>query len=340
MFIFFCHAFANRLQTLVETDSQEPFQFSDLGSETCPENYITIATREECRQALCYLKTNRKAECNDAECKDKKNLSKEKNSNKCFGVDMLADKPKIYVAKMKLFNSNSRLLCKQIPQCDCSKYKNGASENDEELCINSSNKCYPTKKKNEKCGDNKELCRNIKPTTTPGPCIDDNLTVGVILPTLDIPYPKFQGITSNCEFLIGVLDAAFGFGAGCFSFGQFCCSLCTTIATGGVNLGYLSEYRYWLLTIFMQEAFTLEKAEYDSFLVNQRYFDGNSVVTVPVAGVYSDPESIIEYFLVQNKYYTNGRHYIDPDIEADIQLLEFSETYIEFTYKATSKNFY
>merc|ERR1712062_138627 len=47
-----------------------------------------------------------------------------------------------------------------------------------------------------------------------------------------------------------------------------------------------------------------------------------------------------EYFLVQNPNYTDRRHYIDPDVYADITLLDFQETFIEFTYNATEPNYY
>lgn len=43
---------------------------------------------------------------------------------------------------------------------------------------------------------------------------------------------------------------------------------------------------------------------------------------------------------MQNPHYTDGRHFIDPSIVADIELLAFSETYVEFTYYATEPNYY
>lgn len=184
------------------------------------------------------------------------------------------------------------------------------------------------------------LCQNKESTTTQPACEDDNLTVGMIIPQLQVPSPKFTGITSNCEFLLGVTDAASGTGAGCFLFGEYCCATCATIASGGISLGYMTEYRYWLLTIFMGEAFTVQKDEYEEFVATQRYFDDNSVATVPVAGVYHGAENIIEYFLVQNPHFTENRHFIDPTIVADIELLEFTETYVEFTYSATEPNYY
>merc|ERR1719384_1039438 len=105
-------------------------------------------------------------------------------------------------------------------------------------------------------------------------------------------------------------------------------------------MGYTSEHRYWKLTIFMAEVFTLPMDEYESFLETQTYFDENSVVNVPTVGVYTGPENIIEYFLVQNPYYTESRHYIDPTVEADITLVQATETLIEYSYYATAPNFY
>jgi len=90
----------------------------------------------------------------------------------------------------------------------------------------------------------------------------------------------------------------------------------------------------------MAEVFLLQMDEYDTFLEEQTYFDDNSVVTVPTVGVYQGPENIIEYFLVQNPFYTNFRHYIDPLVVADITLMDASETVVEFYYKATAENFF
>lgn len=293
-----------------------------------------------------FVKMHGLEECGleNVECKDKKNLSQKKNSA-CMGVDMSLARPKIYVAKKKHFNEKSRYICKAIPQCECDSYRNGASESDDELCMCSSrhvgNVCSPIREnRKQKCSSNADLCHNIEITTTSPTCEDDNSMVGALLPSLQVPSPKFTGTTTNCEFLIGVTDAASGPGVGCFLFGQYCCATCATIASGGISLGYITEFRYWLLTIFMGEAFTVEKSEYDDFVANQRYFDENSVVTVPVAGVYTGPQNIIEYFLVQNPHYTDARHFIDPNIIANIELLEFSETSVEFTYLATEPNYY
>jgi len=265
-------------------------------------------------------------------------------SAKCMGVDMNADKPKMYIAKSKRFNSNSRLICKAIPECDCDSYRSGASASDSELCMtmnSGGNVCSPIRaNRANKCKGNAIYCDNLATTTEPPTCVDNNIMVGLMLPQMQVPNQKFPGITSNCEFLIGVTDAASGVGAGCFLFGEFCCETCATIVSGGVSLGYITEYRYWLLTMFMGEAFTIEKSEYNNFLTNQRYFDEDSVVTVPVAGVYRGPLNIIEYFLIQNPHYTDGRHFIDPEIVADITLVEFTETYIEFNYLATEPNYY
>jgi len=148
--------------------------------------------------------------------------------------------------------------------------------------------------------------------------------------------------TSKCEFVVGFLDASVGGGAGCAmpSVGGLCCQLCQSLASGEYVPGYMSERRYWTLTIFMGESFTLQTEEYDDFLAEQTYFDDNSIVDVPMVGVYQGPQSIIEYFLVQNPIYTGFRHYIDPSVVADITLIESTETTIEYYYKATAPNFY
>lgn len=187
------------------------------------------------------------------------------------------------------------------------------------------------------------LCKKVEVDTTtspPGPCVDNNAVLDLVLPTLvDFPQKKLAS-TSTCEFVVGFLDASSGAGTGCFLFGDYCCETCTTQATGGFSLGYASEHRYWKLTIFMAEVFTLEVDEYQGFLAAQTYFDKASVVTVPTVGVYSGPENIIEYFLVQNPHFTDERHYIDPTVEADITLVEATETAVEFQYLATAPNFY
>lgn len=337
--------FSNRILHLIE--NHDSFAFGELGDANCPEGYMQITERSECRMGAAFVKMHGLEECgnDNVECKDKKNLSRFGKAS-CMGLDMLAPKPKIYVEKNRAFTQNSRLICKAIPKCECDHYRGGAAESDTELCMCESNLfgnvCSPIRaNRRQKCPSTADYCDNTATTTTTGPaCEDNNLMVGMMLPQLQVPEPKFTGITSNCEFLIGVTDASAGVGAGCALFGQLCCATCATIASNEVSLGYITEYRYWLLTIFMGEAFTLEKSEYNNFVANQRYFDQNSIVTVPVAGVYTGPSNIIEYFLVQNPHYTDGRHFIDPSIVADITLLEFSETYVEFTYLATEPNYY
>lgn len=176
--------------------------------------------------------------------------------------------------------------------------------------------------------------------TTSGPCEDLNDVMGVVISQLaSFPDKKLES-TTMCEFAVGFLDASSGTGTGCFMFGDYCCATCQAQATGSFSLGYASEHRYWKLTIFMGEVFTLEEAEYESFLAEQTFFDDQSVVSVPTVGVYTGPENIIEYFLVQNPYYTDYRHYIDPTVTADITLIQATETVIEYEYKATSMNFY
>jgi len=199
-------------------------------------------------------------------------------------------------------------------------------------------KLFVTKKKKFK-SNSRLLCKNVMPpptTTTAVPCLDLD---AFPLPEGQFPDRRLSS-TTQCEFVIGFLDATFGQGMGCVFYGPACCSTCATIASGGFSLGYTSERRYWLLTVFMAEVFLLQMDEYDTFLEEQTYFDDNSVVTVPTVGVYQGPENIIEYFLVQNPFYTNFRHYIDPLVVADITLMDASETVVEFYYKATAENFY
>lgn len=342
LFTLFIAAFSSRL---LSASQPLKYAFSELGVQTCPEGYIPITTREDCRMAVAFAKLQGLEECGleDVECKDKKNMGREGKKASCMGVDMTVKKPKFFVAKNKNFNANSRLLCQMIPQCECDHYRDGASESDMNLCVEPTrrfgNLCSP-RTSNQDCRRGSTMCTNEEEEEPPT-CQDNNAIVTMMIPTMNLPSsPKFPGTTTSCQFLIGFLDAASQPGAGCFLFADLCCATCSCLSNGEVNLGYLTEYRYWLLTIFMGEAFTLEKDEYDDFLENQRFFDANSVATVPVAGEYTGPRAIIEYFLVQNPHYTDRRHYIDPSILADIELLEFSATYIEFTYYATEPNYY
>jgi len=332
------------------TTDSEKFVFSELGNPNCPEGYEKIYTREICRCATQMVKMYGMEECGleNVECKDKKNWSREKKRFACMGLDMTVPKPKIYVGKEQKFNSNSRYICQKnyVPECECDSFRFGASETDEELCMkekSSSTICEPirTNPNKPKCAREKTLCKNV-PTTTQPICEDNNALVGLMLTQMEpqIGTSKFPGVTSNCEFLLGVTDASSTMGTGCFLFGEHCCATCAGISSGDSSLGYMTEYRYWLYIIYMSEVFTIEKSEYADYVANQRYFAEDSVVTVPVAGVYTGPLNIIEYFLLQNPNYSNGRHYIILGSSPEIELVELSETYIEFTYYSTFPNYY
>ena len=50
----------------------------------------------------------------------------------------------------------------------------------------------------------------------------------------------------------------------------------------------------------------LRPNEFDIYLDNQKYWDNDTVVEISIAGVYDNPEDILEYYMLQNKEFTGA----------------------------------
>jgi len=93
-----------------------------------------------------------------------------------------------------------------------------------------------------------------------------------------------------------------------------CCETCTILKAGAYSKDYVDAKRMITQNNWYTEVFTVTAEELDDFIANvaPKYWSETSQVIIPVAGTYTGPEEITEYYLLQNGDFTMGRHYLDP----------------------------
>lgn len=93
-----------------------------------------------------------------------------------------------------------------------------------------------------------------------------------------------------------------------------CCETCTILKAGAYSKDYVDAKRIITQNNWYTEVFTVTAEELDDFVANvaPKYWSETSQVIIPVAGTYTGPEEITEYYLLQNGDFTMGRHYLDP----------------------------
>eukprot|EP00493_Phyllostaurus_siculus_P023783 UN24119 len=93
-----------------------------------------------------------------------------------------------------------------------------------------------------------------------------------------------------------------------------CCETCTILNAGEYSKDYIDAKRIITQNNWYTEVFTVTAEGLDDFMANvaPKYWSETSQVIIPVAGTYTGPEEITEYYLLQNGDFTMGRHFLDP----------------------------
>jgi len=158
-------------------------------------------------------------------------------------------------------------------------------------------------------------------------CVDDNDGAGSYI---DLTYESQMqlligayGNFDHCVVAVAVDDAF------CDTESQesMCCESCAIYHTGTYSKEYVDAKRIILQNEWYAAVFTVTADNLDAFLESfaPQYWSADSQVIIPVAGTFTGPEEITEYYLLQNADFTMGLHYLNP--------LEPCEG--EFTYTST-----
>ena len=133
----------------------------------------------------------------------------------------------------------------------------------------------------------------------PGVCVDDAWEIGRIF---GYPiYPEY----SVCRNAMARMDARYERGVGCEIWGDFCCASCQGADT---TIEHMQVTRKVMMrTMWFPDQFTYtDTFTYKYFLATQRYWDDESIVEVTPTGkknYYKGPESILEYYSLQNRFF-------------------------------------
>merc|ERR1719285_1533978 len=159
-----------------------------------------------------------------------------------------------------------------------------------------------------------EQCTIEPDATTETACNDDNDGAGAYL---DLVYADqthlivgAYGNIDNCIVAAAAEDAF----CDTESNAIMCCEICTILKAEEYSKDYVDAKRIITQNNWYTEVFTVTAEELDDFMANvaPKYWSETSQVIIPVAGTYTGPEEITEYYLLQNGDFTMGRHYLDP----------------------------
>ena len=138
-------------------------------------------------------------------------------------------------------------------------------------------------------------------------CFDDELQV---VEKVGGP-PRFRSLNwgNSCEWAIARTDVRFIVGMGCEVWGgshKPCCATCQTLNSSSFE--HIRRMRSVVISNWRKDSFhRLKPATYYLYLATQKYFVEDSIVQVAPTGVknyYLGVESILEYYTLQNRYFS------------------------------------